>query len=404
MYVMGTGWNQAGDWPQHLGPARNGSTPEAVALEWPNQGPRKLWKKDLGSGWASPIAIGAVCYIHHRTGDQEIIEALHTSDGSPIWKYTYPTEYRDSFGFDDGPRATPLYHRGKLFTLSPTGIIHALSADSGKPVWSVNAGKKYTANPGFFGLSSSPAAYGDHVIFVIGGTSNAGVIALAEADGKEMWRATEDEAGYASPMIADLDGSPVAVIFNRFGLNGLNPSDGQSLFRRKWRSSQGASVNAASPITSGNQIVVSSSYDTGTLVVKWENHELKEIWSNTSSLSAHYTTPLIQNGFLYGVDGRVDFPGDLTLKCLSLADGRVQWQRRLRTGASLIHTANAALIQLDDGELWLVELNPTEFTIRRRAQVQSGLVRALPALADGIYYVRSQDSLIAVDLRPIVAN
>ena len=145
---------------------------------------------------------------------------------------------------------------------------------------------------------------------------------------------------------------------------------------------------------------MTSSYNTGALLSKWDGKDLTTQWSNDESLSSHYTTPVFVDGFIYGVDGRVDFPGDLSLRCVNFTTGNVEWSRKWRTGASLIAAANSMLIQMDDGELVQAQVSQSGMKLLNRGQVNSGICRAIPALVKGIYLTKSDKSLVAIDLRP----
>lgn len=390
----------AADWPQHLGPDRNGISSEDILTKWPPRGPTQLWKIPSEEGWSSPVVKNGVAVLYHRIADKDTVSARNLISGEKIWETSWNAAYRDSFGFDNGPRATPLWHDSTLYTLSADGIIRALDQSDGSVRWEINAAARFSADKGFFGMASSPLYTGRGILFCIGGKKGHGIISLDPEDGTIQWTATDDEAGYSSPVLGKVAGKDIIVNFSRFGLNGLDPDNGSVLFRKQWRSRMSASVNAATPIVTDNRIFISSSYDTGALMASWDGKILQEIWSGQNAISAHYASPIALGGAIYGIDGRVDFPGDLSIRCLSASDGSIQWSEKLRTGASIISAANAGLIQLDDGELWLVKWNKDSLEILAKAQVQTGLTRAIPALSQGILLVKSSKSLVALDLRP----
>ncbi len=388
------------DWPQHLGPGRNGQTKSSINTDWPRSGPEKLWEIPAGEGWSSPVGKMNRCILYHRKGDMDRIQCHDLLTGQLQWEFQYRTDYRDSFGFDNGPRATPLWLGDKVYCISATGVIHCLNDADGSMVWKFDAADRVNADTGFFGLVCSPLAIGDAVIFQIGGDGGHGIIALDARKGSLRWKSTSHKAGYSSPVLFEDGGRKLAVCFTRRGLLGLDSGMGETVFEKRWRSSMDASVNAATPIIDGNEIFLTASYDTGAILLKWEGGSLTEQWSSDSSLSAHYATPILVDGTLYGIDGRVDFPGDLSVRAVDWRTGDVLWKNRLRTGASIISASNAGLIQLDDGEIWLVEWSREGLRILKKAQVQTGLTRAVPALVQGIYLVKSSKSLMAYDLRP----
>src|SRR5467141_3270246 len=112
----------AHDWPQFLGPQRNGvySGPP-LASSWPAGGPRKVWRKPVGQGFAGPVVAGNRLILFHRVGDEEVVEALDARTGNAQWRYAYATAYRDDFGFDEGPRAVPVIDQGRVYTFGAEG-------------------------------------------------------------------------------------------------------------------------------------------------------------------------------------------------------------------------------------------------------------------------------------------
>ena len=114
------------DWPQFLGPTRDGVYHgNDVAPDWPAGGPRVLWRKDIGQGWSGPVVAGAKLILFHRLGDKEVVECLEAATGNPVWSANYPTAYKDDFGFDEGPRSTPAVADGKVYTYGAEGLLHA---------------------------------------------------------------------------------------------------------------------------------------------------------------------------------------------------------------------------------------------------------------------------------------
>ena len=147
------------DWPQHLGPARDGVSAETgLNWAWPPAGPPVAWQVPVGSGWAGPVVEGGRVVVFHRVGPNEVVQALDPATGRERWTFDYPSRYRDDFQFDDGPRATPLVAGGRVYTLGANGDLHALDAATGKKVWHRNILADYKADKGYFGVACSPPA------------------------------------------------------------------------------------------------------------------------------------------------------------------------------------------------------------------------------------------------------
>jgi outer membrane protein assembly factor BamB len=393
---------QAGDWPQFLGPERNGATAETnLASGWPKEGPPILWARKVGQGFSGPVVSAGRLILFDRIGDKETAECLDAKTGKEIWKGDYPTGYRDDFGFDEGPRATPAIAESRVFTFGAEGMLSGWNLESGAKEWSVDTKARFHAGKGFFGVACSPLVEGNAVIMNVGGKDGAGIVAFDKATGKVLWRATDDEASYSSPTVATVNGQRRVFVITREALVALNPSDGKVAFRYPWRPPMHASVSAAVPLIINDQIFISASYGTGATLLRFREPEPEKLWSTAEALSCHYATPVVHNGFLYGFDGRAD-PGlqaDSSLRCVELKTGKVRWSEGSLKAGTVTLANDQLLVLTEKGELLRAPATPEGFKPTNRAQILPLLVRAHPALADGLFYARSKDKLVCVDLR-----
>ena len=292
----------AADWPQFLGPTRNGiSTETNLAASWPTEGPKTVWQTNIGQGFSGPVVAQGKLILFQRLDDQETIDCLDAKSGKQLWRFQYPTHYQDDFGFDEGPRGTPAISEGKVYTMGAEGVVTCLDFSTGKKIWSVPAQEQFHAGKGFFGMACSPLVEGDVVILSIGGQPGAGIVAFDKLTGKLRWKKTDDEAGYSSPIAATINGTREALVFARAGLVGLSPITGLVYFNFPWRSRQDASVNAAVPVVSSNQVFVTASYGTGAALLKLDGNKVEKLWSSDDALSSHYATSVLHDGFLYGI-------------------------------------------------------------------------------------------------------
>ena len=388
----------AADWPQFLGPQRDGTTTETnLAAAWPKDGPPVLWQKPVGQGFAGPVVAGGRLVIFHRVADQEIVEALGAKSGQALWKAEYATRYRDDHGFEEGPRATPAIAADAVFTFGADGMLSAWKLASGEKVWSVDTRKQFSAGKGFFGPVCSPLVDGNAVILNIGGMPGAGIVAFDRASGRVLWKASDDEASYSSPVIATLDGKRRLLVVTREALVAANPADGKFWWRYPWAPPMNVSVSAAVPLVIGDEIFLSASYGTGATLLRFKETGPEKIWSKDDVLSNHYATSVHHNGFLYGFDGRQE--QGCTLRCVELKTGKVRWSESgLRAGTVMI-VNDQLLVMTERGELLRAPASPEKFKPTDRAQILPFTVRAHPALADGLFYARSKDKLVGVDLR-----
>ena len=387
----------AADWPQVLGPGRNGvySGPR-LNETWGASGPRVVWRRAIGQGLSGPVVVQNRLILFHRDKDREIVEAIDTAGGKTLWQYAYPTSYRDDFGFDEGPRAVPVVASGVVYTFGAEGQLHAVDLASGKKIWSVDTQRQFKVPKGFFGAAGSPLVEDGRVIANIGGTK-AGIVAFEAKTGTVLWTATDDAASYSSGIGATIGGRRYAVFLTRNGLVGLDPADGQVRFQRPWRARQAASVNAATPVISGDSIFLSAEYGPGAGVLRVNGSTLTDVWASNDVLSNHYATSVYAGGILYGFHGRQE--QGQSFRAVDFQTGKVRWSQDRFGAGSVTLAGDRLLIVRENGELVLAAASPDGFTPVARAQILPATVRAYPAVADGLVYVRNDNTLVCLDLR-----
>ena len=392
----------AADWPQFLGPARNGVyTGPPLADSWPANGPRVVWKKQVGAGFAGPVVTGSRVILFHRVGNDEVVEALNTQTGAEVWRYAYRTTYRDDFGFDEGPRAVPVVVNGRVYTFGAQGVLSALDAATGKLIWTVDTAKRFDVPKGFFGQAGSPLVEDGRVIANIGGSDgvkNAGIVAFNADTGAVLWTATDHEASYSSAVSGTFGGKKLGLFFTRQALVGLDPANGRVQFQRTWRSRSQNSVNAASPVIVDDLIFVSATYETGATVLRVAGSTLEPLWANDDALSNHYATSMYYEGHLYGFHGRQEF--GQAFRAVEFRTGKVKWSEERFGAGTVLLAGNRLVILRENGELVMAPASPDAFRPLARARILPGTTRAYPALSDGFLYARNaEDTLVCLDLR-----
>lgn len=386
----------AQDWPQILGPGRNGIyTGPPIVASFPRTGPPLLWRRAAGAGFAGPAVSAGRLVLFHRVNNRETVEAMDAATGKTLWTFAYPTSYRDDFGFDEGPRAVPVIAGGRVFTHGADGWLHGLDFATGRQLWSSDTRRVFDAPKGYFGVATSPLVDGDRVMVNVGG-KNGGIVAFDAASGKTLWTSTSDEASYSAPVIAEIGGQRTAVFFTRTGLVAVDPADGRVRYQYRWRARMAASVNAAAPIVVKDQIFLSASYGTGAVLLQVANNAVTPVWSGDESMSNHYSTSVHKDGYLYGFEGRQEF--GQRLRCVELATGKVMWDVEGFGAGTLLIAGETLVIMRESGELALAPASPKAFRFASRAQLLPGVVRAYPALAGGRYFVRNDRQLSAFDL------
>jgi outer membrane protein assembly factor BamB len=386
------------DWPQFLGPERDGVYRGPVLAEtWGTTGPRVVWRKQIGQGLSGPVVVQGRLILFHRVSNREVVEAFDARTGVAQWQYGYPTSYRDDFGFDEGPRAVPVVADGVVYTFGAEGQLHAIDLATGKRIWSEDTMRRFNVPKGFFGAAGSPLVENGRVLANIGGP-NAGIVTFDAKTGKVLWAVTNDGASYSSAIGATIAGRRSAIFLTRNRLVGLDPATGSLQFQRDWRARQAASVNVATPVIVGDLIFVSAEYGPGAAVLRVDGSNLTALWASDEVLSNHYATSVYHDGYLYGFHGRQEFSP--SFRAVEFRTGKVRWSQDRFQGGSVTLAGDRLLILRETGELILAKASPDAFQPLARAQVLPPTLRAYPALADGLLYVRNDNTLVCLDLRP----
>jgi outer membrane protein assembly factor BamB len=446
----------ADDWPQLHGPNRNGISSETGLLEkFPANGPALAWEKEIGTGYAAPSVRDGKLLLFHRLAGEEIAECLDATNGKPIWRYSYPSAYQDPYGYNNGPRCTPLLSSTEVYLFGAEGMLSCLEFKTGKLLWQHNTAKEFEIPEAFFGVGSSPVLEGDLLLVMLGGQPNSGVVAFNAKTGKVVWesvgeknwtgkpmlgwtdnfqkrrdnegrftleRKPEDEmkvewkrhekqASYATPVLATVNGKRTAFCLMRQGLVSLNPKTGEVYDSFWFRARVDESVNASDPVVVGDEVFISDAYyKTGSawLKVKPDNQKFEELHRDLS-LELHWTTPIYHDGFLYAFSGRNE--PDAHFRCVEFKTGKLMWDRDERWqphsspqpevyGRGSCILADGKLIALGEGGmLGLFKLNPQKPEEISRWQVPQLHYPcwAAPVLVNKKLYLRSEDRLVCLN-------
>jgi outer membrane protein assembly factor BamB len=392
---------EAGQWPQILGPNRDGvAVDERLADLWPEGGPKTLWSRPVGSGFAGVAVAEGAAVLFHRLGDEEVVEAVDAVTGKPRWKSAFPATYVPAISDDDGPRATPVLAGGRVYVYGAMGYLHCLDLASGRTVWSrdtyeeFNSKQPFRGEPpeGYFGMASTPIAESGKLIVNVGGDAqNAGMVAFAMETGATVWKATRERAGYSSPVAATVDGTRHVIFVTRLNVVSLDPETGNVRFQFPFGRS-GPTVNAASPVVLGDRVFVTASYAIGGVLARIGKDHAEILWQDVKLLASQYTTCVPHEGCLIGIHGRQDGrPADL--KCFDPQTREERWSEPLFGYATLLKAGDKLLVLKTDGVLVLAEANVDRYRELARARIAETTTRALPALSAGRLYVRDTRTL-----------
>jgi outer membrane protein assembly factor BamB len=398
------------EWTGFLGPTHNAiSTETKLSRKLP---PPLIWEFPKGTGYTSPAIAGDRLLFLHRVGENEVLDCLHPETGERHWQFHYPTDFEDRYGYNNGPRSSPVIDGDRAYSVGAQGQLHCFELSSGKLIWQHNLDREYRVPQDFFGRASTPLVEGPLLVVSVGAPGGPCVVGFDKATGKEVWRAgTEWGAGYASPVPAVVHGQRRVFVFAggeskppTGGLMSIDPANGRVDFSFPWRGRAYESVNASCPVVFDNKVFVSASYRVGgTLVEVQPDFTAKQLWT-TQGFGLHFNTPIYKDGYLYGFDGRNE--PDASLACVDVSNGKVVWReaaewtemltiqgQRLR---QLVGTYRGSLLAVDGqflclgelGHLLWLDLTPQGYKEISRAWLFAARESwGLPVLSRGLLYI-----------------
>ncbi|MCX7408300.1 MAG: PQQ-like beta-propeller repeat protein [Planctomycetales bacterium] len=424
----------ADDWPQWMGPSRDGVWRETGIVEtFPKDGPTVRWRVQIGGGYAGPAVVGDRVFVTDKLlpegaanpsnpferGQQTATErvlCLSDADGSVIWKHEYPCRYTVSY--PAGPRTTPVVKDGRVYTLGSEGHLLCLDADKGAVIWSKDFKTEYGRRTSpVWGYSANPLLDGDRLICLVGGEGTT-VVAFHKDTGKELWRALDSSErhgpGYGSPIIVETGGQRQLIVWHPSAVSSLDPISGKLLWNQPFDAKEGLTV--ATPRISGDKLFISAFYD-GSLLLKldatkpdasvvWRRHGKSE--KLTDALHCLISTPVIDGNHIYGVCSHGE------LRCLDLATGDRKWSTFQPTSGESLRWGTAFIVKHEDryflfseqGDLIIARFSPTAYTELSRAHLleptgpaqRREVVWSHPAFANRSVYARNDKEIVSVSL------
>lgn len=387
--IATSGWTL--DWPQFQGPDRTSISQEKGLLKvWPQNGLRTLWRIPLGDGYSGISVSNGKAYTMFTPDESEYVLCVDAESGKELWRTKVGPRYKGGRG--DGSRSTPTLGGGIAYTLSAAGMLHALNADTGHVIWKHDMTADFGGKAPPHGYSMSPLIEGGMLLVEAGGTSNRTVVALNKKNGKVVWTAGTDKAGYSSPIAVTVHGTRQILFFTGTSLLSISPK-GEVYWRFPWSTKY--DINVATPILiPPDKVFISSAYDTGAalLQIKMENQKpmVEKIWES-KVMKNHFHSSILYGNHLYGFDNAV-------LVCMDALTGEQKWQHSGFGKGSLIMADGHFIILGERGQLALVEVSPVEFKEKFQYQVFDGVTWTAPTLANGKLYLRNQKEMLCLDI------
>jgi outer membrane protein assembly factor BamB len=418
----------ADDWPQWLGPKRDGVWRETgIIAKFPESGPKVKWRVPVAAGYSGPAVAGGHVYLTDRQqgksggsdpfqrgvipGNERVL-CLDENDGSVVWKHEYDCPYNVSY--PAGPRATPVVDSGKVYALGTEGNLFCFNAADGKVVWSRELKKDYSVETPVWGFSAHPLIDGEKLICLVGGNGSVAV-AFNKNTGKEIWRAlSAKEPGYCPPMIYSVGRTRQLIIWHPESINSLDPETGKVYWSQPFAVRSGLSI--PTPRFQNDLLFITSFYN-GPIMLRLDRDKpaASIVWRgksnserNTDGLHSIMCTPFIDGEHIYGVCSYGQ------LRCLKTTTGERVWETFAATSGKEVRWANAFLIKNGDrfflpnekGELIIARLTPKGYEEISRAKLLEptntaagrDVVWSHPAFANRCIYARNDKELVSVSL------
>jgi outer membrane protein assembly factor BamB len=344
-------------------------------------------------GFSGPAIVKDTVYIHDHKDEQDVVCALDISNGRERWSFKYDEEGDENHGYT---RSTPTVEKGRVYTISRSGVVHCLDATTGEKIWRVDVMKDYGGKPPKWGAANSALIDGDRLIAIAAG-EKAHVVALDKHTGKEIWKGGgTDIAGYATPVKGELDGKRQYLIFTGRSLIGIDSKDGALLWRHPWKTR--LDVNAASPLVVGENLVwIASGYRRGCALLKINNETVTEVWSD-KNITPHWSSGILIDGHIYTTTP----PGYLV--CVEAESGQEKWRSK-GTARGFEHGGLCAI----DGTLIVVEGNTGNVVqvaltvegydeLGRFNPLDSARCWVAPVVSQNKLFVRSPKELVCLDI------
>jgi outer membrane protein assembly factor BamB len=374
----------AQDWPQWRGPSRDGVIPFVEPKAWPEKLTSK-WKVAVGDGYASPLLVGGRILQFARQGDDEVAMTIQPESGKILWRQSYPAPYepvRSAARHGKGPKSTPLYYDGRLYTFGISGTLSAFDAATGKVEWRKEYAKDFKGTWPQFGTSMSPVAADGVVVVLVGTNDDGAVVAYDAKSGAQKWIWKGDGPAYASPVIVEIGGVKQVVTLTQKLAVGLSLASGELLWKIDFPGRSG--MNIPTPLRFDQRLILAG--DPGTMLLQvgkgdggWSAEKAWQI----SELTMRFSSPVRKGSLVFGFSNR----NSGIFFCVDAASGKTLWISDPRQGDNAVVMISGDLLFLlkDNAELIVARASGSGFEPLHRYKVADSSTYANPLMvAKGI--------------------
>jgi outer membrane protein assembly factor BamB len=378
------------DFTQWRGQNRDGVVgPFTEPKAWPDQLTRR-WRVEVGTGYATPLLVGSRIYQFARIGDNETMQALDADTGKVLWQTGYPAVFemqKAAARHGAGPKSTPAFANGRLYSIGMTGVVTAFDAATGKQIWQKPGSMPL---PMYTTHSFSPIVVGNVVVFHVGGHMKGALTGFDVNTGEVRWSWPGDGPGYGSPVVATFDGTRQLITITQGKIVGVDAATGALLWEREYVSPN--FTNSMTPFVAGQIVIVSGPGPTLAFTVARRNNQwtTDTVWEN-ADVPMRMSNPVVTGDVLIGLANR----NMGQYFALDVKTGKTLWTTdgRQAGNAAIVRSGSTVFILEDDGELIVLRSSPTAFEPLKRYTVADSETWTQPTISGNRIFVKDVSSL-----------
>lgn len=381
-----------GDWPAFRGAKRDGRV-EGVrfSTDWTTP-PREVWRRPIGSAWSAFILVGEYLFTQEQRGEEELVTCYQADTGEPVWLNSINAKFEDGMGL--GPRATPAYADGRLYTQGVTGVLQCIDAVTGSTLWKRDLTEDAERDVPTWGFVSSPLVVGELVITFTSGGDGKSVIACHRATGEIAWKAGHGASGYSSPHLGVVGGVEQVLMVSDFGIESIDPAQGARLWDNAWDIQ--TNPRCVQPVVvGGDRVMLGATGTSGSRLLQVSHQPggwaAEELWT-TRQMRPYFNDGALHKGYYYGYDGE-------RVACLDVEQGKRLWAGERFSGQLLLVADMDVLLVLSEaGEVILIPATPEGYTETARFKALPGKTWNHPVIGKGRLFIRNAEEAVCYEL------
>jgi outer membrane protein assembly factor BamB len=387
-----------GDWPKWRGPNSDCTTQEKGLLQqWPEGGPKELWRQSVGLGFASPVAVDGKVYMLGTIDGKDTLTCFSADDGKVVWARKSAVGWT---GGHPGTRATPTIEGDRIYTFGGMGDLICRNLADGNEIWTLDVLKAAGAKNQMWGVSSNPVIVGDLIYMQTGELDKDApppsiAVAVHKKDGNIVWQSEEKGgASYAAAEPIEVGGQRQIVVFAGKNAVGMDPNTGKTLWKQPWNTQY--DINAVSPVYRDGHLFLTSGYGRGCAMFKFDGKKTEELWAKKEPHD-RMVPPLLEGDCLYVASDEGSLTG------LHWPDGNELWPKvdlKLGLGGQYVRAGDKMIVLGDTGTLMLVLATPKECKVVSQVQAFKGQeIWSSPLVYRGKLYVKGPSELVCYDIK-----